>query len=212
MDGVCLKLIPAHGKISQSFYKADCTEKAGAFEILAIPPGSYIIVVNDDGKISSDEPFRTFYYPNVFEREKAAIITIAAGDRLDNLSITAPEMHETILVEGSFRYSDDKPVDDGMITFVADRDTRNSENDANSRTDPKGHFRIKILKGVKGRLFGSMYSYVGEFENCPRIDAAIKKTGRDNAELKTTAIPITANADVSELELKFLFPACKKAP
>jgi len=64
---------------------------------------------------------------------------------------------------------------------------------------------------LKGRLYGAMYAYIGEFENCPKLEKAIKQTGNDNADLKTPALQVIAESDQYDIELKYPFPGCKKA-
>ena len=56
-----------------------------------------------------------------------------------------------------------------------------------------------------------MYTYAGEFENCPKLDAIIKKAGGSVREIKTPAVKIRADADLFDVELKYPFPSCKKA-
>jgi hypothetical protein len=211
MKGVCLNLIPAQGKEPQYFYEADCTEEAGAFSIEEIPRGSYLLVVNKAGKISSSEPFKTFYYPNVFEREKATVFTIGEGDTFDEINVHVPEMEETITIDGLLLYSDGKPVVNESVEFKPGETKDNIDGEARAKTDSKGRFSIKILKGLKGELYGEMYTYIGEFENCPKLESVIKKTGQDNAELKTPAIEIQAENNLYNLELRYQFPGCKKA-
>lgn len=82
--------------------------------------------------------------------------------------------------------------------------------DARATTDKKGRFSIRILKGTTGSLFGGMYSYEGEFENCPKLDRLVKEAGGGVPEIKTPPIEIRATANVYDVELKFTF-ACKKA-
>jgi len=191
--------------------KADCTENEGAFAMDDIPAGSYILVINDDGKISTDEPFPTFYYPNVLEREKAAVLTIGEGETIAGLNVRAPSMEETITVIGVFLYADGKPVVDERVVFEPEKPPANVEGEARAMTDSRGRFSIKILKGLKGQLYGAMYAYVGEFENCTKLDKAIKQTGNDNAELKTPPLQVFAEANRYDVELKYLFPGCRKA-
>ena len=73
MKNVCVNLIPPQGEVSKYFKAIDCTDADGSFEIDEVPFGSYVIVVNIDDTITSDQPFRRFYYPNVYEREKAKV-------------------------------------------------------------------------------------------------------------------------------------------
>jgi hypothetical protein len=82
MDDVCVMLLPSQGKAARRFIKIGCTDDEGGFEITGVPSGGYLIVANEDGQISSNEPFRTVYYPNTFEREKAAAINVGVGHTL----------------------------------------------------------------------------------------------------------------------------------
>jgi hypothetical protein len=216
MKDVCLDLVPADG--TKGAYLADCTETDGAFEIDEIPPGGYVIVVNDDGKMTSTEPFGTFYYPKVLKREEAAVFNIGLGDIVENLEIYPPIELKTITVEGVFLYSDGKPVADESVSFKAARkesrgndEDKDDRNDASTNTDLKGRFSIKIVHGANGFLLGSMYSYVGEFENCPKLDRLIKQAGSGNPEIKTAPIEIQATTNLYGVGLKFPFPSCKKA-
>jgi hypothetical protein len=211
MRGVCLNLLPIDEDASTHFYKADCTEEDGAFNINEIPAGSYHLVANKEGKISSSEPFPTFYYPNTFEREKAAIITINEGDFLEDINIRVPQLQETIIVEGVFLYSNGKPVVDEAVQFKTDKTEENIDGDARTKTDANGRFSIKILKGLKGKLYGTMYTYSGQFENCPKLESIIKKMGNRVPEVITPALEIQADRHLSDVELKYHFPSCKKA-
>ncbi|HEX7333945.1 MAG TPA: hypothetical protein VF290_20745 [Pyrinomonadaceae bacterium] len=220
MNGVCLDLIPADG--TEGKYLADCTEKNGAFEIDEIPPGGYVIVVNNDGKMTSSEPFGTFYYPKARKREDATVFNIGIGDIVENLEIYPPIELKTITVEGVLLYSDGKPVADESVAFKSARKqpAGNEEDDqleeilvdASAKTDRKGRFSIRIMQGTDGSVFGWMYSYVGQFENCPKLDRLIKQAGSSVPQIKTPAVEIRAATNVYGVELKFPFPSCKKAP
>jgi hypothetical protein len=217
MADVCLHLVPADGSKGASLL--DCTEQDGSFEISEIPPGRYVIVVNDDNQITSTEPFGTFYHPNAARREDAAVFEIGRGDFVEDVRVGVPKVLETVTVEGAFLYSDGKPVVDESVEFKvegAERDQYGSirggvSGDASARTDEKGRFKLKILKGVRGELKGRMLAYVGKFENCPKLDAAVKKTGEHMPELRTPALSFQAEHDLTGVELKFPFPGCTKA-
>lgn len=215
MNGVCLDLVPADG--TTGAFLMGCTEKDGAFEIDEIPPGGYIIVVNDDGKVTSSEPFGTFYYPTTTKREDATVFHIGLGDFIENLQIYPPVTAETITVEGVCLYSDGKLVAGERVSFKSAKTMRTGKNDedgeddARAETDSKGRFSIKILKGTKGLLSGEMYTYVGAFENCPKLDRLIKETGKSSMEVRTPAVEIFAQTNLNGVVLKYPFPGCKKA-
>lgn len=210
MKDVCLQLVPAQGKASKYFRPFDCTDDDGTFEFAGIPPGSFLIVVNEDGKISSSEPFPTFYYPNVFEREKAAVITIGASQNLEEINIYVPNTEETITVEGVCVYSDGKPVIAEWVQFEAETTGDDIEGKARAQTDSAGRFAIKILKGLKGKLYGEMYAYSGKYENCPELEELIKKSERI-ATLRTNIIEIRVEDSLANVRLKYTFPMCKTA-
>ena len=212
MNGVCLDLVPADG--SKGPYLADCTEHEGAFEIDEIPPGSYVILVNDDGEVTSSEPFKAFYYPNVARREEATVINIGAGEFVEDIRIYAPVTAETVTAEGLLLYADGKPVAGAWVAFKAGEGgggREGSRPDARAETDSRGRFSIKLLKGAEGRLWGGMYTYVGEFENCPKLESIIRETGNSSAEVTTPALEIRAEGDLTGIEFKYPFPSCKKA-
>ena len=70
------------------------TDEKGRFAIESITPGKYIVVLNEDGKRTVEEPFDTFYYPDVTEEAKARVFAIRAGDHIKGLKIVVPNAAE----------------------------------------------------------------------------------------------------------------------
>lgn len=210
MRGVCVKAVAAdEGK--DYGYQADCTEEDGVFHIREVPPGNYVLVANEDGALSSSEPFKTVYYPNVWERARAGVVHVGVGDRLEGFDINVPRTEETVTVGGLFLYSDGKPVAGETVEFKAAGAPEGVEGDVRATTDARGRFRIEVLKGLGGELYGRMYTYVGEFANCPKLEALVREGGTTSGEVKTAPLRIQADADLSEVELRYPFPSCKKA-
>lgn len=205
MRDVCIEAMEAGGE--NRSWGMDCTKGEGKFVLPRLPRGSYFLVVNKKGKISGSVPFKTLYYPNVFDRKKAVAIAVREGEFIDDVNIYVPKTEEVITIEGVFLYSDGKPVDDGFVRFEADEADDKIDSENHVETDASGRFSIKVLKGLKGKLHGEMYSYVGEYENCPQLDSLIK---RDGKTVKTSAIAIQAEDNLSGLELRYSFPSCKK--
>ena len=58
--------------------------------------------MNDDGEMTSDEPFGTFYYAKAPKREEATVFNIGLGDIVENLEIFPPVELKTIAVVGVF--------------------------------------------------------------------------------------------------------------
>lgn len=216
LKDVCLNLIPAQGEKARYFYGGTCTDKNGRFEIDDVPIGSYVLVINDDGEISSDEPFGTFYYPNVLKREDAAIITIGAGDFRNDLIITAPKTAEIVTISGILLFEDGKTANDdnaeyASVEFSADGEKEYSDKNSSAKVDEKGRFSIRVLKGQKGKLYGKMGAFEGKYQNCPKLEKFIAASENAITEIKTQNIEIEATTDLNGIELMFPFPACKKA-
>lgn len=207
MEGVCVTAVSA-GDGGRS--GRDCTDENGNFAITEVDRGSYVLAVNVTGKISSNEPFRTFYYPNVKERERAAVITIGVGEVRDGISIHAPDMQEVITVEGVLLYKDGKPVVGDYVKFKAEKSGEKIDGDAYVKTDAAGRFSLRILKGLKGQVFSEIYASDTLQPNCPELLAVLKKTGKTYGWITTQVVEILAERDLSGMELKYPFPSCKK--
>ena len=219
LKDVCMELVPARGVKEQYFHNFDCTNADGSFELTEIPAGSYVLLFNDDDKITADVPFRAFYYPKVSKREDAKEIAIAPGTKIENLIIVAPETADVITVSGTLSMQDGKLANNAnaeyaSIEFIADGDEKVGGDSISSRTtiDAKGRFTIRILKGQKGKLYGTVMTFPGEYLNCPKLDKLIpKKDGINIVDIKTPSIFINANIDQNGLELTLPFPSCKRA-
>jgi hypothetical protein len=217
LKDVCVRLRPARGNPMRGFYEADCTDADGRFEIEGIPAGIYVIVVNEENEISARQPFGTFYYPGALKRKDAALISIGAGDYRDDLIITAPETAEVVTLSGVLLFEDGKPAADESVEFYAEKEAgednkkEKSREDSRAGTGKDGRFTIRILKGQKGKLLGSMITFEGEYEKCPKLEKLIKAKGGGVPDIETPPIQIEAVGDLTGIELKFPFPSCKKA-
>ena len=209
MRGVCVNLIPTEGKVSEFFKRIDCTQSEGTFEIEEIPFGSYFIVVNADDKITANQPFRRFYYPNVYEREKAQVVTIVEGDA-KAIDVHVPEVREVVDLEGFFVSADRKPVTRAAISFKAEKTDELTDGDAFTRTDENGRFSLRVLKGLKGKLAGEVWLDGNEFRECPQIVVLLKAKGEVGwLEHKTDEVEIQIQGNVDNMELKLPFASCK---
>ncbi|HMM78855.1 MAG TPA: hypothetical protein PKC65_02415 [Pyrinomonadaceae bacterium] len=211
---VCVELDPAQGKAREHMFLFDCTDENGSFEIDTIPAGSYVLIVNNDGKMNGDHPFGRFYYPNKVERSDATKISIGPGEHQFGLLVTAPTTLETVVFSGRLLFEDGKPVANEFVKFFKDSGVarRNSYHpDINAKTNENGEFSIRLIKGVKGSIVGTLITYSGKYENCPKLEAAIKASGSSVPTLETTEIKVDPITDLSEIELRFPFPSCKRA-
>jgi len=208
MRGVCLYLWGREQV--EGFGPSDCTDENGRFKIASIPAGQYVLVANRSGKLSSREPFDTFYYPSVSDRDKAAVITIGAGENENDMNLIVPAIKETLTLQGVVRYSDGKPAVEEWVKFTVSNPDKNISGDVSEQTDSNGRFSIKVLRGLTGELAAEQWLLEGLFENCPTVDELIKNSGRNNVTVKTNTINLGVDHNFFDLELVFPFPTCKK--
>lgn len=210
LPNVCLNLAPKNRPLEHSRL-FDCTDKEGRYELSEIPPGEYLIVLNSEGKISSKAPFPTAYFPGVFEKDKATVLTIAQGTNLEDYDIHIPSQEKRKILQGVLQYSDGKPVAGEFVEFNADQVAEGFDGQVHTSTDDQGRFTLTVLEGLKGNLRGYMHSFVGEFVNCPQLDKLIKEKGGMVPDIGTNPIPLEITRDMEDIKLTFPFPYCEKA-
>ena len=206
MAKVCVRLWEKD-KADETQSPFGCTKEDGRFVIDDIGLGDYYLVANDDGVISSDEPFPLTYYPGVFEKEKATVLTIASGDKLEDFDIHIPSQRPTRIIQGRLLFSDGRPVDDGSVEFASEDKPGQNQDHVYATTDAEGRFKLVVLEGSKGTVHGSLYSFSRESAQCPQID----KLNKAYKDLETKYITLDLNRDHDNIELVFPFPYCPKA-
>ncbi|HKE55696.1 MAG TPA: carboxypeptidase-like regulatory domain-containing protein [Pyrinomonadaceae bacterium] len=207
LPNVCLNLTPKD-MANKKNWLFDCTDKDGKYEVKDIPPGDYVMIVNFYGEISSNAPFPLAYYPGVFEKEKATVLTISAGDNLSDYDIHIPTQESTRILKGVLLYEDGTPVAKAFVEFKADSVRPGYSGEVHTSTDKQGRFTLNVLEGLKGSLRGFMYAYQGEYANCPKLDELLKQ--KNVSDVGTKAIKLEINSDLEDIKLVFPFPACAK--
>src|SRR6185369_17825646 len=210
LPDVCLNLT-SKDKAARSNWIFDCTDKEGRYELKEIPPGEYLLVLNSDGKISSNAPFPTAYFPGVFEKDKATILTIAESTNLEDYDIHIPSQENRKILQGVLRYSDGKPVAGKFVEFKADEVKAGLDGEVHTSTDDQGRFTLTVLEGLKGNLRGFMYTYEGEYVNCPQLDKLLQAMGGRVPDVGTKPMPLEITRDMQDIKLTFPFPYCNKA-
>ena len=183
IEHVCVHLLKPDKPDGDSDFA--CTNINGNFSIRSVPAGTYIAVLNPDGKLSPDEPFPRIFYPNVTQREKAALITIGNGEKVKEINFVISNLAETVTVSGVLLFSDGKPAAKELVTFLP-LNKDEFYGDHSKYTDTEGRFTLKILKGLKGEIFG------------------------DAANIKSPAIKLDPQHDIEDLVLRLSFPQSKR--
>lgn len=214
---VQVSLLPTDGKQSLNF---EYTDEEGRFAIESIEPGSYVLVVNEDGEKRIQEPLPALYYPDVAEKANARVFRIRAGDSIKGLKIVVPKVEEMVTVEGVVRFADGTPAPKVTARFNT-RKVPGVDGDNIGDTDAKGRFSFKIFKGLPGELHADFFAMLESdslvwlkdgYVNCPQVQRLIKQSGEDRTMIKTPTLRIDPQGDLRNLVLTFPFPACKRNP
>jgi hypothetical protein len=207
--GVCVDAIPADGPAGRSFREFDCTDASGLYKIEGLAPARYLLVANRDGRITGSEPFPSTYYPSVFEREDAAVVTVVHGEPHDHQDIRIPTLLRTVEIEGRLTFSDGRAVSKESVSF---RSAQEGDPEASVLTDTAGRFRLQVIHGSVGWLSGKTYVYASRFTDCPEVDKLLASSpGKQFLELSTPAIKLQMGEDIRGVELRFPFPFCAEA-
>lgn len=146
LKGVCVTAVSIDLKEGDYRGRFNCTNEDGIFIIEEMPPGKYILVANDDGKISAKEPFGVLFYPNTANYKDAKPIEIKLGERLDNFTIQVLKTEELVTISGRWTYSDGKPVADEWIEFKAIEKNEKVDGEQRTKTDKQGIFHLRSSK------------------------------------------------------------------
>ena len=193
------------------------TDEQGRFAIESITPGNYIIVVNENGDKTVEEPFGTFYYPDVTEKERARVFGIRAGDNIKGLRMIAP-VAEIVTVQGVVRYADGTPAPKVTVRFIPP-ELPGVKGYTLADTNAQGQFSLKILKGLPGELHADFFAFSGntaaivgkyDYGKCPQVQTIVKQTGEQ--KIKTPALKIDPQQDLLDVVLTFPFPSCGERP
>lgn len=145
-----------------------CTDKKGNFRFDDVVPDEYLLVLNPSDQLSSEEPYRRWFYPGTAQREKAVAINVAVGEKVKNINLVVPWIHETVTVAGVLYFANDRPVIAHPVRFLPTTPTKDVNGIASAHTDSEGRFELKVLKGLSGTVSSELHGCGGMFE---RIDA-----------------------------------------
>ena len=207
MHEVCVCLLQPDAK--DRFGPSDCTDKSGRFEITAVPPGEYILAANADNKLSFREPFQRIFYAGVSEVERAAVISVQAGQTIENLDIVVPKTEETVTIEGVLSYSDGTPAVREAVKFKVAETNDKVESEIRAETDTSGRFTLRVIKGLTADVFGEDWIYRGNYKNCPKVDELLEKAGTHSLEVQTNVVKLSTEQNIYDVELRFPFAPCK---
>ena len=210
MKDVCVKAVSTELKEGDYRGHFDCSNDKGEFSIEEMGPDNYVLVVNDDGRMNGNHPFGVVFYPGVSDYKNAGIVKVELGKYVTGLDIQIPTVVELVEIKGKFLYSNGSPVVDESVVF--EPSDRKRFDTVRVRSDAAGGFTFRLPNDDSGTVRGEMYTYLGEFKNCPKFDSLIAATGKTYLTAQTDPFSFDGLTPTQLIELKFPFPSCQKSP
>ena len=204
MKNVCVSAVSAAEKEGDYRGHTECTNDKGEYEIESLSPGNYILVLNNDGKLSGDEPFGIMFYPGVADRKAAGVISMEAGKFINDVNIQVAGIAELVRVAGKVLYSDGTPVPKQTIEFKPAQE--NIYLETRTTSDVNGNFSLSLPKGASGTILGKMSPYSSAINDCPRL----KDADPDNNDVLTNRFETPGDRDFPDIKLIFPVSPCQK--
>jgi hypothetical protein len=201
MKGVCVSAYWLSPTSDSYMIPSNCTDEKGEFKISELPPGKYRIEVNNRGAVSASNPFETFYYPGVADKEKAEAVSVKEGLSVHDLVIRVAKTLPLLKITGQLLYKGGQPVADEEVRF-GPLDERKYEK-VEVETDENGRFSFEIPLGARGELKAQTNIWAIQFEKCAEALALRKtRTGRA-ADIQSNVLGINGKSSQENLTLVY---------
>jgi hypothetical protein len=126
------------------------TNKEGRYEFDGVPAGRYVLGVNIADVPDKYTPYAKTYFPAASTIAQAAVINLAAGQKLNGLDLRLPPPLEEVTVTRMVLTKDGKPAAEAHVALYDVERPDEPVWKADTETDKEGLF---IVKGFKGRRY-----------------------------------------------------------
>ena len=118
----------------------------GEFEVKGAPPGEYVLYFEMEGKDYSQR--KPYYYPGTFEREKATVIRVGLGEKVEGLEFRLPPGALVRTVEGEVVWKDGTPAANVQVMLLCPQSSatdgyRIEFSPTTTTTNEQGRFRLE---------------------------------------------------------------------
>jgi len=122
----------------------------GAFEMEGAPPGEYRVFLELQNKDSRNN--KLYYYPGTFEVEKATVLRLGLGEKIEGLEFHLPKGFSLLTVEGQVFWKDGTPAAKVEVHLLCPQSTEPNGfaiefGPGHVYTDEQGRFRIDGFSG-----------------------------------------------------------------
>ncbi len=207
MEGMCLDALPISGVTQRPSWIFNCTKSDGTYTMEMMPPGQYRIVANRTGRVTAREPFGTLYYPGTSDPEKAALITVSAGNVVEGIDLRIASLAKLFKLSGAVQFSDGNPVAKAWAIYT---DSSGKERQRKS-TATDGSFSFSEVAGESGAVHAEIMVSPDVASDCPQFGAVFRPNAFATF-LKTPVLEISGESDKANLVLVLATKSCKAWP
>lgn len=207
LSGIEVTLEPVEGLTPSSHLPNGYTKENGTFLIESFPSGEYVLVANRSGSVSGRVPFGRVYLQGTVQREQAQILDIRDGKHVTDLVLIVPKMEPTITISGRVQFNDGQPAAEANLTLQG----LGPREQPAVTSDPNGTFQVSLLSGRPVQIQAALQVFSRRLRReCPEL-APYGSYGY-SAQLKSAAVPVTADTDLAGLLLTLPAPSTCQAP
>lgn len=129
------------------------TKQNGGFQIDAVQPGRYKVVLNLYEYPTARAPYPTIYWPNERSESNAKIIEIGDGASGERFDFRLPPEPQRGIVKGIVFATNGRPAAGVNVAIKALPNNSSSATEANrKKTDAEGGFSFEVLSGFEYKL------------------------------------------------------------
>ena len=110
---ILVGLVDPGGNPKENYVKLERTDAEGNFKFSGVLRGRYLISINHARYPEPNDPTNAYppsYYPGVIDKEQAEAITVAPGEKVNDLVVRVPAKQPPSVVKVSVVWSDGSPV------------------------------------------------------------------------------------------------------
>jgi protocatechuate 3,4-dioxygenase beta subunit len=207
ITGICIDLDPVEGRGENGARFFDCSKSGGGFAMEMMPPGQYRLAAHDEVKLDDHKSKSTLYYPDVRDRDRAAIVSIEAGKYVEHLDIRVPSDEKRNRITGRMQFEDGAPVPGAAVTFNSAQHGYTET----TQTDAEGSFGFLVVAGMEGELQGVMAVMTPILKSCPELKVGPRVRGMLRF-MDANPIPLSGDSNHENLKLTLPSPSCKAWP
>jgi hypothetical protein len=136
----------AHPDLPLSIHISNAlSDGSGRFELVDVPPGSYLVAVGLKLPMDAETTYPATYYPGTSAPERARAIEIGAGSHVELDPLRLPEPLPRQTISGTVVLPDGTPLSGAYVSL---RGAHGAQAASGIRTDAQGRFTFRVFEGL----------------------------------------------------------------